>query len=132
MRQRKWERNETEAVNLLERVFGSGGVEKVDAYANHDPFGFADIVAIKPSYKVLFVQVKTNTFRAKHRRKYIRRLRRLPDDHAEFEVWTRVDYEGWQMSQYEPDTDEFNRYLTMETCKTEPTVEALREHFDGN
>lgn len=122
----KGDRNEREAANIIGRVRGKGNVEKVDAYSNTDPFGFVDVLAVGPG-KVLFVQVKTNRFTAEERRKYKSRMRRLPFKHATFEVWVRVDYEGWQMHRYDPETGEFHRYIQMETCDHEATVEAYRQ-----
>lgn len=127
---KKGSRNENEAKNILDRVFGRGGVEKVDAFTNHDPFGFVDVIAIKPDRKVLFVQVKTNQFTAEHRRKYRTRLRRLPIDHAEFQVWVRVDYDGWRVYDYDPESKEFVQVLEMDTCDIEETVDEVRDMFD--
>lgn len=122
----KGDRNEREAANIIGRVRGKGNVEKVDAYSNTDPFGFVDVLAVGEG-KVLFVQVKTNRFTAEERRKYKSRMRRLPFDHATFEVWVRVDYEGWRMHRYDPDREAFEEYIRMDTCDHEDTVEAYRE-----
>lgn len=122
----KGERNEREAANIIGRVRGSGGVEKVDAYSNTDPFGIADVIALGDG-KVLLVQVKTNRFTAKDRRKYRRRMHRVDFDHARFEVWVRIDYEGWRMHRYDPETGGFEQYIEMDTCDEEATVEAYRE-----
>lgn len=126
--QSKGDRNETEAANILARVYGKATVDKIDRYGTNDPFMFVDVMAIKPGRKVLFVQVKTNRFTAKDRRQYGARVRRkLPHEHARFEVWVRVDYEGWRMHRYDPEADEFEQYIEMDTCDTEETVEAFRE-----
>jgi Holliday junction resolvase len=122
----KGDRNEREAANIIGRVRGKGNVEKVDAYSNTDPFGFVDVLAVGEG-KVLFVQVKTNRFTDEDRRKYKRKMRRLPFDHAIFEVWVRVDYEGWRMHRYDPDREEFKEYICMDTCDHEETVEAYRQ-----
>jgi len=82
----KGNRNENEAKDIHKRVYGAG-VEKVDAYTNHDPFGFVDLIAISSDKPVKFVQVKTNNFTAEHKRKYKQCLRHFPADHANFEVW---------------------------------------------
>lgn len=124
----KGDRNEREAANLLGRVRGSGNVSKVNSYSNHDPFGFVDVIGIGSEWeKVLFVQVKTNSFTEKERSKYRRKMRRLNFDNARFEVWVRVDYQGWEMYAYQPDIGEFECTLVMDTADTEATVEALRE-----
>lgn len=124
----KGDRNETEAANILARVFGSSSVDKIDRYGTNDPFGFVDVMAMEQGRKVLFVQVKTNRFTAKDRRQYGAKARRkLPHDHARFEVWVRVDYEGWRMHRYDPASDEFEQYIEMDTCDLEETVEAYRE-----
>lgn len=122
----KGARNEREAADIIGRVRGSGSVEKVDAYSNSDPFGFVDVLAIGDG-PVLFVQVKTNRFTAADRRKYLQRVHRLDFDHAQFEVWVRVDREGWRMHRYDPETGTFEQYLEMDTCDYEATVEAYRE-----
>jgi len=129
----KGDRNEREAANIIGRVRGSGNVEKVDGYSNHDPFGIADVIAVGEG-KPLFVQVKTNRFTAEDRRKYKNRTRRLDFDHARFEVWVRVDYEGWRMHRYDPGRDTFVEYVHMETCDHEETVEVFREavgYYEG-
>lgn len=123
---RKGERNEREAVDIIGRVRGSGNVEKVDAYSNTDPFGVADIIAVGDG-RVLFVQVKTNQLTAADRRSYKRKMRRLDFNHVKFEIWVRVDREGWRMYQYNPDSEEFEMYLSMDTCDKEETVEEYRE-----
>lgn len=122
----KGSRNEREAANIIGRVRGGGNVEKVDAYSNTDPWGLADVIAIGEG-KVLIVQVKTNRFTRKKRSIYRRNMRRIDHDHSTFEVWVRVDYEGWRMHRYDPDAEEFVEYLRMDTCDHEATVEAYRE-----
>lgn len=124
----KGDRNEREAVNIIGRVRGSGNVEKVDARANTDPFTFADIIAIGNDKKILFVQVKTNRFSADDRRRYKRQMRRLNFKHAIFEVWVRVDYEGWRMYRYSTVHNNFQQYIKMNTCDHEKTVEKYREY----
>jgi len=106
----KGARNEREAASVLKRVYGAG-VEKVDAFTNHDPFGFVDLIAMQPGEPVKFVQVKTNDFTAKDRRKYKTRTRKMPPEHAEFEVWVRVDRQGWEL--YEYDGEGFEQYGTL-------------------
>ena len=122
----KGSRNEREAANIIGRARGGGNVEKVDAYSNTDPWGLADVIAIGEG-KVLIVQVKTNRFTPKERRQYRQKMRRVDFDHAKFEVWVRVDYEGWRMHRYDPDAEEFVEYLRMDTCDHAETVEAYRE-----
>lgn len=123
----KGDRNEREAANILARVYGKSNVDKVYRYAGNDPFGLADVMGMKADWPLRVVQVKTNSFTAADRRKYRRNLRDFPHEYAVFEVWVRVDYEGWRMHRYDPDTDEFNEFLHMDTCDTEATVEAFRE-----
>lgn len=111
----KGDRHETEATNILKRVYGAG-VEKVDGWGNHDPFGFIDIIAISEDEPVKFVQVKTNRFTAEHKRKYRRRTRHLPHDHAVFEVWVRIDRQGWEI--YEFDGEQFTQRDEIPVCDT--------------
>lgn len=122
---KKGERNEREASNIIQRVYGGSKVEKVDGYSNHDPFGIADIIAIKPGWKVLFSQVKTNSFTNK--KKYKRKARKIPHDHVRFEVWVRVDRKGWRIYVYRPEKEEFEKIVHMDTCDEEETVEAYRK-----
>lgn len=125
---KKGQRNEREATNILGRIRGSGNVSKVNSYSNHDPFGFVDIMAIGSYWdKILFVQVKTNSFTSKERNKYLRKMQRLNFDNSRFEVWVRVDYEGWKIYEYNPQEKEFELVLEMDTTDTEETVEELRE-----
>lgn len=124
----KGDRNEREAANLLGRVRGKGNVAKVSSYSNHDPFGLVDVIGVGGDWeRVLFVQVKTNNFTAKERAKYKRDMRRLNFESVRFEVWVRVDYQGWEMYAYRPDSEEFELVLEMDTADHEATVEALRE-----
>jgi len=124
----KGDRNEREAANILGRVRGSGNVAKVSSYANHDPFGLVDVIGVGGDWeKVFFLQVKTNSFTAEERRKYKRDMRRLNFDAVRFEVWVRVDYQGWEMYAFNPETDDFDLVLEMDTADYEDTVEAFRE-----
>ena len=109
----KGNRHENEAKNILKRVYGAG-VEKVDGWGNSDPFGFVDLIAMKPGGPVKFVQVKTNGFTAEDRRKYRKRTRKLPPEHAEFEVWVRYDRRGWEL--FEFDGDEFEKVHQIPVC----------------
>lgn len=126
--QRKGDRNETEARNLLARVYGRGNVDKVDAASNSDPLGFLDILAAKEGWPVRFVQVKTNRFTAKDKRRYGAKARRYPES-VVVEVWVRVDYEGWQCYRYDRDAEEWARFLSMDTCDESETAEALRDEL---
>lgn len=111
----KGERHEREAKDILKRVYG-GGVEKVDAFTNHDPFGFVDLIAMHPGERVLFVQVKTNGFTAEDRRKYISRTRKLPHNHARFQVWVRYDRRGWEIFGF--DGEQFQKVHQIPVCDT--------------
>jgi len=122
----KGQRNEREAANILARVYGKGNVDKVDAYSNSDPLGFVDVLASKENWPVRFVQVKTNQVTAKDRRRYASKASRMSEG-VICEVWVRVDYEGWLMYRYDRDAGEWDRFLSMDTCDTEETVEAFRE-----
>jgi Holliday junction resolvase len=128
---KKGSQNEREAANIVGRVRGKGNVEKVNGYGNTDPWHCADVIAVGEG-KVQILQVKTNSFTAADRRKYRREMRRMDFDHVKFEVWVRVDYEGWRMYRYNPETEEFEQYLEMDTCNHEATVEAYREHVGYN
>lgn len=121
----KGNRNENEAKDIHKRVYGAG-VEKVDAYTNHDPFGFVDLIAISPDKPVKFIQIKTNKFTAKAKRKYKQRLRHCPTDHAEFEVWVRIDRTGWDI--YAPNEEtNFEKIAEIHTCDTS---QAREEYAD--
>jgi len=118
----KGNRHENEAKDIHKRVYGAG-IEKVDAYANHDPFGFVDLIGIHPGKPVKFVQVKTNQFTAEDKRKYLKRVRNLPYAHAVFEVWVRIDRVGWDV--YSFDRDGFEKAAEIHTCVT---TEARKEY----
>lgn len=120
----KGQRNENEAKSILKRVYGAG-VEKVDCFTNHDPFGYVDLIAMQPGEPIKFVQVKTNRFTAADRRKYSGHLtRHLPSEHAELEVWVRVDREGWEL--YERVEGGFEQYLSL-PCDRRDAGEQYRE-----
>ena len=106
----KGNRNENQAKNILKRAYGAG-VEKVDAWGNHDPFGFVDLIAISEDEPVKFVQVKTNRFTEEQKRKYRSRTRHLPHEHATFEVWVRYDFSGWELFQF--DGENFDQYAKL-------------------
>lgn len=122
----KGSRNEREAANILGRVYGKGNVDKVDAYSNHDPLKFVDVLAAKDPYPVRFVQVKTNSFPPKEQQRYASRADRYSES-VRCEVWVRVDYEGWEMYKYDTIDGKWVCFLDMDTCNTEETVEAFRE-----
>jgi len=123
----KGNRHENEAKNILKRVYGAG-VEKVDGWGNHDPFGFVDLIAINEDEPVKFVQVKTNRFTEKHKRKYRSRTRHLPHDHATFEVWVRYDFSGWEL--FEFDGEEFEQYAKL-PCNASEAGEEFRSLHRG-
>lgn len=124
----KGDRNEREAVRILARIYGIGNVDKVHRYANNDPLGFIDVLAAREGWPVRFVQVKTNTFDSRARTSYCDRARRFPES-VVVEVWVRVDYQGWEMHRYSHDSDDFYKFLSMDTCDKEETVEALRNEL---
>ena len=110
----KGERNEREARAILHRV---GAAEKVDTYANHDAFKFADLIGIKPGYPTKLVQVKTNRFTKKSRKWYnMRADLHLASEYVELEVWVRIDREGWEMYRYDRDEDDFQLFLEIDSC----------------
>jgi len=123
----KGARNEREAANILARVYGKRNVDKVDAYSNHDPLGFIDVLAAKDPEPVRFVQVKTNNFTAKERLEYASKADRF-DESVKCEVWVRVDYEGWKFYEFVGEPDEWSLFLEMDSCDIEETVEAFRDH----
>jgi len=125
----KGNRNETEARNLLARVYGKGNVDKVDAASNSDPLGFIDILAAKDPFPVRFVQVKTNTFALNDRKRYASKASRYPES-VVCEVWVRVDYEGWNCYRFDRESEEWERFLSMDTCDIEETAQALRDKLD--
>ena len=108
-------------------MYGSGNVDKVDAYSNSDPLGFLDVLAAKDPWPVRFVQVKTNDFPPKQQLEYASTADKF-DDSVKPEVWVRVDYEGWRFYEFvgEP-LHEWEVYLEMDTCDYEETVEQFRE-----
>ena len=111
----KGDRNENEAKAILKRIYGAG-IEKVDTFTNHDPFGFVDLIGIEPDRPVKFVQVKTNQFTAEDKQKYKKRTRNLPPDHATFEVWVRIDRTGWDIYTFDGET--FEKTAEIHTCDT--------------
>jgi len=124
----KGDRNEREAANILSSVRGSGNVDKVSSYSNHDPFGLVDVIGVGGEWdNIMFLQVKTNTFTAEEKRKYKRDMRRLNLDYIRFEVWVRVDYKGWRMYQYNQETEEFELELQMNSADFDKTVERFRD-----
>jgi hypothetical protein len=116
----KGNRHEREAKNILNRIYGAG-IEKVDTFTNHDPFGFVDLIGIHPDHPVKFVQVKTNEFTTADKRKYKQRTRNLPPDHATFEVWVRIDRTGWDIYTFDGET--FEKAAEMHTCDTDEARE---------
>lgn len=125
--QRKGNRNENEARKILGRVWRKP--ERVDGYANTDPWNIADIVAMDPDIRpgVLVAQVKTNRFTAKDKRKIRGRSRTVLPPNVRVEVWVRVDRKGWRAYELDWNTGEFVEILNMDTCDREATVEAYRE-----
>jgi len=122
----KGERNEREAANILSRVYGRGNVDKVSRYSNNDPLRFLDVLAAKDAWPVRFVQVKTNNFREKDKKKYTSTVQKFPDS-VVCEVWVRVDRQGWRIYRYDREDGFWRKILNMDTCDHEETVEAFRE-----
>lgn len=110
----KGEKNEREGRIILRRV---AVAEKVDTYANHDAFKFADLIGIKPGYPTKLVQVKTNRFTKKDRDWYsLRAGLHLASEFVELEVWVRIDREGWEMYRYDRDEEDFKLFLEIDSC----------------
>jgi len=125
----KGNRHETEAKNILKRVYGAG-VEKVDAWGNQDPFGFVDLIAINEDEPVKFVQVKTNGFTGEDKRKYSGRTRHLPHKHATFEVWVRYDRRGWEIFEY--DGEGYEKIHQIPVCDTRKAGKNYRRFVNGD
>lgn len=120
----KGNRNENEAKDILKRVYGAG-VEKVNSWGNHDPFGFVDLIAISSEKRVKFVQVKTNKFTKSDKQKYLTKTRNLPMEHAEFEVWVRIDRTGWDI--YQLKDDEYIKQYEIHICDTGDAGDKYKE-----
>lgn len=123
----KGNRNENQAKDILKRVYGAG-VEKINSWGNHDPFGFIDLIAIHPDKPVKFIQVKTNNFTNKD--KYIRKSRNIPTEHSVFEVWVRIDRVGWEI--YELKNNQFSKKYEIHICNTEEAREKYYELVNSN
>jgi hypothetical protein len=94
------QRHENEATNILSRAFGTGGVERVDAHGNTDPWHLADIICLRPKYPTTIVQVKTGS---SNFRQYDQDIKlRLPSG-VRFEVWERERQDGWAARVGRPD-----------------------------
>lgn len=122
----KGRRNENEARRILGGVYRKP--VRVDAYGDTDPWHLVDIIALDPNRDpgILFVQVKTNRFDKSSRRKYRRMFGLYVPPSIPFEVWVRVDREGWRMFDFDPSTEVFECYLQMETCHELETRDAYR------
>lgn len=97
--QRKGRRTENEAKNVINMVYRVA--DRVERYGNNDPFHMADIIAIRPNWPVLIVQVKANG--SINKKSYTSRASPYIDGkHAEFEIWNREDYFGWHIWRYNP------------------------------
>lgn len=123
----KGRRNENEARRILSAVYRKP--IRVDAYAETDPWHLVDIIALDPEIGIRFVQVKTNRFTARARRKYTRMYDAYVPPEIPFEVWVRVDREGWQMHAFDPDEETFTNYLRMDTCDEYKTRDTYRAQF---
>lgn len=124
--QAKGRKNENEARRILNGVYRRP--VRVDAYAETDPWYLVDIIALDPNRDpgILFVQVKTNRFDKASREKYRSKFRQFVPPSIPFEVWVRVDYEGWRMFDFDPETEVYECYLEMETCDFWETSDAYR------
>lgn len=126
----KGDRNERETKNILARVYGKSNVDRVHRNGNNDPFGLADVMAIRKGWPLRIVQVKTNEFGTEARQKYEMALRNFPSEYARFEVWVRIDYEGWRILNYDFEAEEYVEFLRVESCDTEEVVKQFREAVD--
>ena len=95
----KGNKNERHAARILNRVYRASRVGMPGN--NNDVFRFVDVQGIRHGLPMKLVQVKTNQFPPKTRKKYARRAGRYVDGkHAVFEVWVREDYVGWHIHRY--------------------------------
>lgn len=126
----KGDRNETEAKNILSRVWRKP--EKVDGYGNTDPWNIADIIAMDPSITpgILIAQVKTNGFSETDKKKIHSRARHYIPSDVRIECWNRVEREGWRVHVLDWTTGEFTEIVHMDTCDIEETVTAYRTAVD--
>lgn len=125
----KGQRNERKAAKILGRVHGRSHVDKVARLSNNDPLRFIDVLGSKEGWPVRFVQVKTNRFAAKDRRKYGQLIRSFSES-VVCEVWVRVDREGWRFYRYDRGGEEWRQFIEMDTCDYEETVKAFRDAVD--
>lgn len=128
--QKKGRRNENEAKNILGGVWRKP--ERVDGYANTDPWNIADVIALDPNIDpgVLIAQVKTNRFTKQNRKKIRSRARSYVPTTVRIEVWVRVDYEGWRVFKLDWETGEFVEIVHMDSCDRDETTETYREAVD--
>ena len=126
---KKGERHERQARRILNRKYTAERVPS--AYGNNDPFHLADVMGLKEGLPFALVQVKTNRFTAKDRRYYRGwASRRVDGVHTIFEVWVRVDRDGWRMNRLDPDTGDYNQYFETSTCDPSKVRDEWAEAFE--
>lgn len=125
----KGDRHEREAVRILTRLYRAERVPSI--YGNNDPFRLADVMGLQTGRPFAIVQVKTNRFTAEDRSKYLSRAGLTIDgEHTIFEVWVRVDRDGWRMHRYDPGSKRFSEYYRTTTCDPDEVRDEWAEAFE--
>ena len=121
-------KHENQAIDILKRIYG-GGVSRVQVNkSGHDPFRMVDIMCAKPQLPVLFVQVKTNGVSPKTFRKYASRAKlRIDNKHCKFQIWNRVDRNGWYIHEFNGES--FDQKLYIDKCNTSDAREQFATYW---
>lgn len=93
----KGDRREREAKELLEEQDYIVHKKVNNQYDSGDIYGLFDLVAVKPSEKVKFIQVKSNGTGGELGNTMDEAAELLPLEHVEVEFWIAYDYEGWRV-----------------------------------
>jgi len=126
---KKGDRNERQARRILNRLYRAERVPSI--YGNNDPFRLADVMGLQEGLPFALIQVKTNRFTAEDKQHYRSWAGgKVDGDHTIFELWVRVDRNGWRMHRLDPDTKEFETYFETTTCDPTSVRDDWAEAFE--
>lgn len=133
--QQKGRRYENEARRILEQCYGHASqiTDTRSPNGRTDLFRCADLIAVKYGHPVKLVQVKSNSEPSDGDKGLAPSF--TDNEHTQLEFWSRIDYEGWRIYQYQVEKKfegKFIKLFEINTCDIDKAAKIyLDKRYDG-